>query len=271
MVETPAGSVLIDFGLGPRTLARRMAARGLSWRGVRSVLLTHTHSDHWHEKTLIYLGAHGIRLCCHESHTDKLAEAGDGFDSLHAAGLVHRYKAGEQFDAAPGMTALPVPVPHDGETFGFRLEGDSGLFGPGWSLGYAADLGCWNNELAASLSDVDLLALEFNHDEEMQRNSGRPHFLIRRVLGDRGHLSNCQAGSLLGKVLRESTRTPPRYVVPLHLSRECNLPELAMAAARQAIVEEDRPANVVLSTQHEPSPTLKIGGNGRSRGRSAVA
>src|SRR5207253_1352113 len=101
LVEAQTGGILIDFGIGPRTLAGRMAARGLSWRGVRSVLLTHTHADHWHEKTLAYLGKHGIRLCCHESHADKLADACDGFDSLHSAGLVHRYEAGKPFDAAP--------------------------------------------------------------------------------------------------------------------------------------------------------------------------
>src|SRR5207249_4770887 len=115
--------------------------------------------------------------------------------------------------------------------------GGQSLFGPTWALGYAADLGCWNDELAQALADVDLLALEFNHDEQMQLNSGRPDVLIRRVLGDSGHLSNRQASELLCRVLKTTGHNVIRNVVPLHLSRQCNRPELALAAAQAALVE----------------------------------
>jgi phosphoribosyl 1,2-cyclic phosphodiesterase len=270
LVQSQSAGVLIDFGLGPRTLAGRMAARGLSWRNVQVAVLTHTHSDHWNEKTLAHFGKQGIRLCCHSAHVDELSGMSKSFDSLYGAGLVDRYQPGKAVDLAPGLTAVPLSVRHDGETFGFRFEGERGLFGPGWSIGYAADLGCWDNELARSLSDVDLLALEFNHDEEMQRSSGRPQFLIRRVLGDHGHLSNRQAGGLLGKVLTESTRTSPAHVVPLHLSRECNRPELASKAARAALADEDRSADVVLTSQNEPGSTLTIGRRQRSRVRPSA-
>ena len=42
-------------------------------------------------------------------------------------------------------------------------------------------------------TDLDLLALEFNHDEDLQKNSKRPQFLIERIMGNEGHLSNYQA------------------------------------------------------------------------------
>jgi phosphoribosyl 1,2-cyclic phosphodiesterase len=268
LLEADGVGILIDFGLGPRTLATRMAARGLSWRNVHIVLLTHTHGDHWRETTLVHLGRHGIRLCCHADHAESFAGQSDGFDALYAAGLVTIYAAGKVLDLAPGLTGLPLRVEHDaGETFGFRFEGSRGLFGPGWAVGYAADLGCWDNELARSLSDVDLLALEFNHDEHLQRTSGRPHYLIQRVLGDQGHLSNRQAQDLLAKILGESTFTSPRHVVPLHLSRECNRPDLARTAANDALTDADRSASVVIAAQHEPGPTLDIGGSAAARSR----
>ena len=83
--------------------------------------------------------------------------------------------------------------------------------------------------LARTLADVDLLAVEFNHDLEMERKSPRPAVLIARVLGDEGHLSNDQATGLLREVLRRSTKHP-RHIVQLHLSRECNHPGLAAAS-----------------------------------------
>jgi hypothetical protein len=58
------------------------------------------------------------------------------------------------------------------------------------SLAYVADLGTWDDELARSLADVDLLALEFNHDVDMDYASERSPYLIARVLGRHGHLSN---------------------------------------------------------------------------------
>jgi phosphoribosyl 1,2-cyclic phosphodiesterase len=273
LIQSDGVGVLLDFGLGPRTLAGRLAARGLSWKNVNMVLLTHTHGDHWRETTLLHLGRLGVRLCCHPAHADALGGQSDGFDALHAAGLVARYQAGWPIDLAPGLIAMPLPVEHDaGETFGFRFEGGKGLFGPGWAIGYAADLGCWNGDLARALADVDLLALEFNHDEHLQRTSGRPPYLIERVLGDQGHLSNRQAKGLLTKVLGESTRTTPRHVVPLHLSRDCNRPELARAAAAEALTEAGRPGDVVVALQHEPGPTLAIDGNvARSRRRYPAA
>ncbi|HEY1379260.1 MAG TPA: MBL fold metallo-hydrolase [Gemmataceae bacterium] len=261
VIQADGFGVLLDLGLGPRTLAGRMIARGLSWRNVHVALLTHTHGDHWHEATLAHLGRLGLTLFCHGSHADSLSQQSDAFNALHAAGRVKTYEAGRTLDLAPGVAAMPLPVRHDGgETFGFRFEGGHGLFGPGWALGYAADLGCWDKDLARALADVDLLALEFNHDEQMQRTSGKPQYLIRRVLGDEGHLSNRQAQDLLAQVLGESLYTCLRHVVPLHLSRDCNRPELAVTAARTALTGADRPAAVVIAPQQEPGPTLLIGG-----------
>src|SRR5262245_11408540 len=51
LIATDGMSVLLDIGLGPRQLARRLDAVGASWPQVRAVLLTHTHSDHWNERT----------------------------------------------------------------------------------------------------------------------------------------------------------------------------------------------------------------------------
>ena len=69
-------------------------------------------------------------------------------------------------------------------------------------------------ELAAQLVDVDLLAVEFNHDVAMQHASGRTLRLIERVLGDEGHLSNVQAAALVRAVLERST--PGRLLLVVH-------------------------------------------------------
>src|SRR5436305_10743914 len=94
LVQGDGPGVLIDLGLGPRQLARRLAARGLSWRDVRAVLLTHTHGDHWTETGLTHLARLGVRLYCHAEHAGQLAGHSDAFNALHAAGQIQTYEAG---------------------------------------------------------------------------------------------------------------------------------------------------------------------------------
>src|SRR5437763_8562323 len=158
LVQTENFGVLIDAGLGPRQLAARMKAAGLSWSAVHAVLLTHTHSDHWKDRTLAHLGRRRIPLYCHPDHHTALLTYSPAFPGLLAAGLVRSFEAGEDIALAAGLCCRPLPVRHDGgATFGFRFEGAADLFGLGPALAYAADLGCWDEALAEALGDVDLL------------------------------------------------------------------------------------------------------------------
>jgi phosphoribosyl 1,2-cyclic phosphodiesterase len=133
------------------------------------------------------------------------------------------------------------------------------LFGPGWSLGYAADLGSWDERLADALTGVDLLALEFNHDVAMQRSSGRHPYLIERVLSDEGHLSNAQAAELLRRALLNDPERRLRQIVQLHLSRQCNHPRLAFQAAQTVLEELGLAVAVHTAAPYQPSPSFECG------------
>jgi phosphoribosyl 1,2-cyclic phosphodiesterase len=266
LMEAEGFGLLLDIGLGPRQLASRLAAVKASWLSIHAVLLTHTHSDHWNERTLTHLLRRRIPLYCHPGHHDYLRRYSLTFSALHAAQLVRDYQDEQELRLAPALRCWPLPVRHDcGATFGFRFEGRPDLFGHTSALAYLADLGCWDARLAASVADVDLLALEFNHDLEMEYASGRTPHLIARVLGDEGHLSNAQAAALVREVLRRSPGRL-RQIIQLHLSRDCNRPALAADAARAVLAA----AQVELHTasQDRPSPTFALGGNGRRKQRS---
>ena len=118
---------------------------------------------------------------------------------------------------------------------GILLEIDPGLFEPSLRLAYLTDLGTWNEKIADFASGCDLIGLEFNHDEVMQQTSNRPTYLIARNLGDGGHLSNNQAANCLREILSRSATRKPKALIQLHLSRQCNKPDLAMKAAQGVI------------------------------------
>lgn len=260
LIQIDGFSLLLDVGLGPRQLASRLAAVGSSWSQIRAVLLTHTHSDHWKDKTFAQLRRQRIPVYCHADHRGALLTWGAAFKSLEAAKLVRDYHPCQEFIPAPGLRCRPLPLRHDGgPTFGFRFEAAGDLFSRPMALGYAADLGSWDDALARALSDVDLLALEFNHDVDLESASGRSPTLIARVLSEEGHLSNTQAVALLRAITRLSAPGRLRHVVQLHLSRDCNRPELAADAARTALDELDASIQLYTASQDNPGPTLVLG------------
>jgi phosphoribosyl 1,2-cyclic phosphodiesterase len=260
LVEADGFGLLIDAGLGPRQLAARLAAAGSSWSAVQAVLLTHTHSDHWKDRTLAHLCRRRIPLYCHaDSHSD-LQTYSPAFLELTAEGLVRPFESGEEFVVAQGLRCRPLPLRHDsGATFGFRIEGPRDLFGQAAAVGYVADLGCWDEALADGLADVDLLAVEFNHDLAMELASGRSPRLIGRVLGDEGHLSNTQGAALVRAVLGRSEIGRVRHLVQLHLSRQCNRPTLAREAAKAILDDFAVRVEVHTARQDEPGTTLLLG------------
>src|SRR5262249_11599682 len=149
------------------------------------------------------------------------------FQDLQLAGLVRTYRPGHEFVPIAGARCRALELKHDGgATFGFRFEGGGGPGAAGGAVGYAADLGSGDSSLPRELANVDVLALEFNHDVELQLASGRMRWLINRVLGEFGHLSNVQAARLLEECARISVPGRLQHVVQLHLSRDCNRPAL---------------------------------------------
>jgi phosphoribosyl 1,2-cyclic phosphodiesterase len=257
LLEADGFSLLIDAGLGPRQIATRLATVGISWPRIRAVLLTHPHCDHWNDRVFAHLLRLRIPVWCHADHLPVLRKHCSCFKAMQRAKLFRAYEPDRRWLFTGLVQCRPLSVRHDsGATFGFRFDGAASLFGRAWSLGYATDLGSWDEPLAEALADVDLLAVEFNHDVGMQVASGRSSRLIERVLGDEGHLSNEQAADLAAAVIRRSAPRRLARLVQLHLSRECNRPELARRAARRALEQQDARTEIHTAEQDAPTPRL---------------
>ena len=257
LIQAGGAGLLIDVGLGPRALAARLESVGSGWDRVGAAILTHTHGDHVHPNTLQAMARKGVALYCHEGHRATLGRH-EGFADLGGAGSIRTYDE-RPFLAPNGMRIEPLALRHDGgPTFGFRVEGKADGRGRWAALGYLADTGCWSDAMADALADVDLLGVEFNHDVELQRRSGRSPYLIARNLGDRGHLSNAQGADLVSAVLARSRPGALRHVVLLHLSRQCNRPPLAIAAARSALRRSGRRAAVHAALQASAFPDVRV-------------
>jgi phosphoribosyl 1,2-cyclic phosphodiesterase len=251
--------LLIDAGVGPRILSQRLSAVGASWRQISAVLLTHTHGDHWKEKTFDHLLQREIPLFCHAVHESYLRLVSFAFEKLASQGLVRNYEAGQEFPLGSRLRCQPLPLRHDDPaTFGFRFDVPSDQDHAPRALGYAADLGCWDNALVQAMKGLDVLALEFNHDVMMEQASNRSPQLIDRVLGDNGHLSNDQAASFLDAVLRYTGPERLQHLVQLHVSRECNQTKLAVQAARAVRARHGARFLIHTALQSQAGPNLTL-------------
>ena len=252
LVQVEGRGLLIDFGFSPRDLGYRFQSIGLNWSNVNAALLTHTHGDHWNRHTLAHLRRLNIPLIAHPLQHDALS-ACDEYAALKKAGLVHDYGT-NPFNLGGILRVQPVEVPHDsGPTFAFRI-GQTLPDGRTWSYGHASDLGCVPDELLERFHGVDVLALEFNHCVKLERASRRPRHLIQRVLSNVGHLSNDQAGEVLKAWSEAGEPGDLQAVIALHLSRECNRPELALFAAKVAAPH----SQIHAATQAQPTATITV-------------
>lgn len=221
LVHASSGSVgttlLVDCGLGIRTLERRAAEAGLLLSDLDAIFITHEHADHIGCARSL-ARKHRIPVWMSEGTHRGLRE-GD-FD-----GLLHIASHAQVIDLG-ALQLHPFEVPHDaGEPLQLHCtDGDA-------RLGILTDLGHVPPSVIEALAGCGTLMLECNHDAEMLAEGPYPWFLKKRVGGDFGHLANAAAA--------EAARTwlplGLRQVVAAHLSRQNNRPDLARQALANAL------------------------------------
>lgn len=257
LVRSPAGAMLIDAGIGPRTTSRRLDGTGVSLRDIRAICLTHLDRDHFRPTWMGAIVSHQIHLFCHETRGRDLIrlttdQEGQPAHRARFRSLVQNFN-GDVFEALPGLRIHSIELAHDYfGSHGFVIEGF------GQRIGYACDLGHVPRRLLDRFAGVDVLALESNYDPEMELQSSRPWFLKDRIMGGRGHLSNEQAfdaiRAILGRCQRKRRRFP-EHIVLLHRSRQCNCPTLL----RRLFERDGRIASrLTLADQFHRSEWLRV-------------
>ena len=207
-IASPKGALLIDAGASFRALCTALTAAGGSIDEIKTVLITHEHSDHIKGlKTLLTLQSAGI------------IPAGTDMITLES----------EKITELSGFAVKRFSTLHD-------CEGSSGytlLTADGRKISVCTDLGRVTDEVRNSLYGSDAVLIESNHDINMLKNGPYPPSLKIRILSDNGHISNNACAAELPELLRRGTK---RFILG-HLSRKNNSPLLALNAAEAALTD----------------------------------
>ncbi|NPV89430.1 MAG: MBL fold metallo-hydrolase [Firmicutes bacterium] len=224
LVEGPKETrILIDCGLRIRRMEESLRCLGIDPATIQAVFITHEHIDHTQalKPKTPFPQKYGIPVYASPRLWRKIkGEIG------HIDPQLTRVISEDSRESVGELDITSFGKPHDAvEPLGFivrsRLD----------QLGVLTDLGNITSQIMSRLKGSEHLIFESNHDLKLERSSGRPWSLIRRVLSDDGHLSNDQAAAALSRLVGVDTRN----IALGHLSLDCNTPRLALETVGRAL------------------------------------
>lgn len=227
-VGSECAHVLVDIGISGKKMETGLNSLELTGRDIDGILITHEHSDHIKGLGVI-ARRYGIPIYATGGTVDAMVRSG----SLGKIpeGIFREIREDEPF-LIKDLKVKPFTISHDAaQPVGYRLECGA------HSVGIATDLGKYNDYIIENLQDLDALLLEANHDIRMLQVGKYPYYLKQRILGDRGHLSNENAGRLLCRLLHDNMKA----IFLGHLSRENNYEELAYETVCSEVTLGDNP------------------------------
>ena len=212
---TEKGGIMIDAGIGIRTIKKTFREYGLAFEKIHAIFVTHEHADH----------VKAVGILSNEIHCPVYAT-----QTVHD-GMMRNYcmpiKVKEEncrfieknkpvfFD---DFSIICFSVPHDSaDNVGYLIETQ------GKKFCLITDAGCVTAEMKNYVSQADFLVIEANYDRQMLEMGSYPSYLKERISSNSGHMCNESTGQLLV----ENGFEKLNRVWLCHLSEENNHPVLA--------------------------------------------
>ena len=233
--------LFVDAGISYKKMKEKMKTYNEEIKDICSILITHEHSDH----------ISGLKMLLKHGNIKDVYLTKGTYEYLPQEVVelfknTHFIKADERF-IVEKVKVMPFMLSHDAsEPVGFVIETDNK------KVVFLTDTGYVDQGYYELLSDADLYVLEANHHPTKLMKSPRPFMLKKRILGERGHLSNDDAAWLMNRLVRKKTS---KWVVA-HISQDCN----SVLDIEESIVRFfDNPLKVeVFYSSQEGLPVIKI-------------
>lgn len=212
LVRMGEAKILVDAGISARRIKNALDAAGTAVEDLDAVLITHEHRDH----------VCGLPTLVKKYRVPVYARPA-AWQAMDSESVGRAIPAECRRDLAAsldigGIKAEAFSISHDAaDPVGFSFYHRARKFS------VATDLGFVTETVKSALSLSDVLVLEANHDIDMLRQGSYPWFLKKRIMSNRGHLANTDAGWTLARLPKKQHC----HTFLAHLSQENNRPELA--------------------------------------------
>ncbi len=219
-IGTGTQGILIDVGVSGKQTLSALDCIGVDISDIGAIFITHEHSDHIKGMRAL-ASKYGIDVYASEGTLQKLEEGGKLCDKFKC------HVIPQEGMECRGMFIKGFRTSHDCvESLGFTVETPDER-----KISVLTDTGFVSEEMYSAVQGSDLILAESNHDIGMLRNGPYTYNLKRRILSDKGHLSNLACADLVTKLVENGTTR----IVLGHLSKENNIPELAYQTSYSAL------------------------------------
>ena len=218
LLYTETDGIVIDCGIGIRSMKRFMQSYGLNLSMIHNILVTHDHADH-----IKSVGSISDRLAIPVYSTRTVHEgiARNWCVKKKVAPEQVRYVEKGKTQQIGDFTVTPFAVPHDSlDCVGYCVQCQ------GVTFTLVTDCGHITEEICAFVAKANYLVIEANHELEKLMAGPYPQHLKTRITSNTGHLSNTECARTIVKNATEELK----HVWLCHLSDENNHPELARIA-----------------------------------------
>lgn len=238
-VETKEGKFLIDAGISLNDAILR--TDDIDFSSIDGIFVTHSHWDHINYLDTVAKKTNAIVYLSHECFDDLKPKIRKGLIN-HPLSFIE----GESIYHIKDIDLYTLNLSHDTKTtFGFIIDDGSKRFG------YFTDTGIFPTRYKSLLSSINFLMIEANHNISMLQNSGRPYFLIQRILSSKGHMSNQACFEVLSEVLSDKNE----YVILSHISKDCNSTEMIEEEITSRL---NTSAKILLAKRDEALPMIVL-------------
>ncbi len=235
-------SIIVDAGVALKNVVQEVETDLMN---VSAILITHEHSDHvsqlprLHSKTKcnIYISKKSF---------NNLKHADRECISLDRVVFIEPDK---EFIVGC-FNIRPISVNHDAqENLNYIFYHDNKKFVYLTDLGYSIE----NN---TDIHNAHAYYVESNHDITMVLNSNRPDHLKKRILSDKGHLSNIDCSVLVCKSHGENTHS----IIFAHISKDCNTDEYVLETFSEVLESYniDDKFNKILTSRSKATEWINI-------------
>lgn len=238
-IGTNTTNILIDLGPTTSYIETKLKSIDVNPSDIKAILITHTHTDH----------TNGLKVFVKKYHptlylTQKM------YEDIEQIFHIYDYVIIEDDFTLDDLNVGIIKTSHDASDSNGYIVSDGTN-----SVVYITDTGYINEKYYKKLYNKNVYIMESNHDVEMLMNGKYPYQIRRRILSDRGHLSNIDSATYLTKFIGPDTNK----VILAHLSGENNDPTLAVDTLKSILKEHDiNFDNIVVATQDERTELIEL-------------
>ena len=193
-----------------------MGQANLDPHSITGIVITHEHSDHI-KGVADFVAKYNIPIFCYNRYS-KILKSALKLPPHHFIETESSFLIGD-------INVNCFPVPHDSQfCLGYTFQHGNA------SVGIATDIGQMTEVVLANLATCQIVVLESNHDvQKLMANPNYPSWLKRRILGNRGHLSNLDSARTIAQLYQAHVS----QIILAHLSEKNNTPTLAYETVKQ--------------------------------------